>query len=469
VNQIHLFPSVNIHDGSLMKSIGATLLSFLLMAKPAFTQEMKAEISQAIPLGAQTKTIQTSQNGLNLTVGKTLSYRFKSPVARIAVGNTSIADVLSTTALDMQLLGKKTGSTNVIIWYKDGSNSTFDLIVGGDANYLSGLLHQLLPAGNSFEITAAGDSIVLAGIAKDADTVQKAIRITEEASGRKVLNLLSTQSLPQVLLEVKMAEIDRSVASALGISVSNTNFAYSLLGSAGSTAVGRFGSGAGSTLAFLQASEANGLIKILAEPNIMAISGQEGNFLSGGTIYLPVAQGGAYNAGAVITLQPVDYGVGVRFTPTVLSGNRINLKVAPQVSEVSTNGTSISSNGQTIVVPNIKKRSASTTVQLGDGQTFAIGGLINNSVQETIAAFPWLASLPIIGALFRSSAFNSQRSELIILVTPHIVRPMDGKPGLPTDDYVPPTYGEFFYKGKMEGDAIPSKSQKNQEQGNALQ
>ncbi|CAM3820550.1 type II and III secretion system protein family protein [Polynucleobacter arcticus] len=453
------------HFGFIRKAFVVTLIFALNAVNPAFSQERVVGIPTPTSVVAQSKSIEAAQNSIALTVGKTLSYRFKAPVARIAIGNINIADVLSTTAMDVQFLGKKTGSTNVIIWYKDGGSSTLDLIVVGDANYISNLLYKLLPSGNVFQINSAGESIVLAGIAKDADTVQKAVRITEEASGRKVLNMLSTESLPQVLLEVKIAEIDRSVSSALGISFANSNFSYSLIGTGGSTALAAFGAGAGSTQAFLQASEANGLIKILAEPNIMAISGQEGNFLSGGTVYLPISQASGYG-NAVVTLTPVEYGIGVRFTPTVLGGNRINLKVAPKVSDVSSNGFSISANGQTQVVPNIKSRSASTTVQLSDGQTFAIGGLINNSVQESIAAFPWLASLPIIGALFRSSAFNSQRSELIILVTPRIVKPLDEKPSIPTDNFVQPSYSEFFLEGKMEGNPNPSKLQNTQEQSN---
>jgi pilus assembly protein CpaC len=200
----------------------------------------------------------------------------------------------------------------------------------------------------------------------------------------------------------------------------------------------------------LQAQINSGLIKILAEPNIMAISGQEGEFLSGGIVFLPVPQSTG-TGGSVITLQPQNYGVGVKFTPTVLSEGRINLKVSPQVSEVQTQGITVSAGGSTSVLPSITTRQASTTVQLYDGQSFAIGGLIKNNVAEVISAFPGLANVPVLGALFRSASFKADRSELLIVVTPHVVQPVPNKVVLPTDKYIPPTQAEFFVNGQLEG------------------
>ncbi|MBU3545436.1 type II and III secretion system protein family protein [Polynucleobacter sp. MWH-Mekk-B1] len=444
-------------------------LGFLSISTPfSYVSAQEVKVNSEMPAPMSAPAPNELRSSVPLTVGKTFTYTFRAPVTRISIANPAIADVLTATATDVQLLGKKSGSTNLTAWYRDGGTTTFDVFVGGDTNYLQGLFKQLLSPGNSIQITPAGESIVLSGKAKDAETVQKAVRISEEATGRKVLNMLSTEDLPQVLLEVKIAEIDKTVADALGIAVGGTNFSYNILGGTPSasslvpTGFAAVGAGAGAASLFLQANETNGLVKILAEPNIMAISGQEGNFLSGGTIYLPVPQSGGTNGGTVITLQAVQYGIGVRFTPTVLGGGKINLRVAPQVSDVSPNGFAITANGQTQVVPQIKSRNASTTVQLEDGQTFAIGGLISNNVQESIAAFPWLASLPIIGALFRSSSFNASRSELIILVTPHIVKPLANKPATPTDSYVQPSFNEFFLNGKMEG-SKPSPTSTNQE------
>lgn len=279
------------------------------------------------------------------------------------------------------------------------------------------------------------------------------------------MNMLTTQHLPQVLIEVKIAEVKKEVLDTLGVNVSGTDFAFAAIGGAalGATApvagmspnaAGRFGS----TNAWLQAQMATGAITLLAEPNIMAISGQEGRFLAGGKVFLPITQSNAVGGSPVITLQEQPYGVGIKFTPTVLDGGRINLKVQPEVSEVSSQGIPVVSGNSTTILPTILTRQASTTVQLYDGQSFAIGGLIKSNVTEVISAFPGLASIPIIGALFRSSSFNSGRTELLIIVTPRIVQPLSDKPQLPTDKFRQPSPSEFFLEGKME--ASPPESGK---------
>ena len=400
-------------------------------------------------------TNSVGNEAMTLSVGKSSVYKYRNPITRISVSNPAVADVMLTSPREVHFLGKKTGTTNVTLWYEDGRTTNLDIYVGGgDARFIKELFDELLPTEKSIKITAAGESLILSGKVTDAETVQKAVRITEEASGRKVLNMLATNDLDQVLLEVKIAEIDKTIADALGIQAQGNNFSFNMLGSAAlgfsATAAANFGSGGGATSTWLQASMASGLVKILAEPNIMAISGQEGQFLSGGTVYLPVAQSGV--SGAVITLQAVPYGIGVKFTPTVLADGKINLKVAPQVSQVSSTGLTVTAGGQTQVIPQILSRSASTTVQLYDGQSFAIGGLISNNVNEVISAFPWLATLPILGPLFRSSSFQNNRSELLIVVIPHIVRPLNTKPMLPTDSYIQPTQAEFFLGGKLQGD-----------------
>jgi pilus assembly protein CpaC len=199
----------------------------------------------------------------------------------------------------------------------------------------------------------------------------------------------------------------------------------------------------------LEAEIKNGLVKILAEPNIIAISGQEGAFLAGGKIFIPVPQSGPN--GTTITLEEREYGVGLRFMPTVLDGGRINLKVTPEVSELAIEGTRVTSGSSTTVLPTISTRRASTTVQLMDGQSFAIGGLIKNNVTEAVSGFPVLSEIPILGALFRSSEFMNDRSELMFLVTPRLVQPLAKAARLPTDGFIPPTRSEFLLNGQLTG------------------
>jgi pilus assembly protein CpaC len=185
----------------------------------------------------------------------------------------------------------------------------------------------------------------------------------------------------------------------------------------------------------------------------MAISGQEGSFLAGGKVLIPVSQGGTVGGASTITLEEKEFGVGVRFMPTVLAGGVINLRVTPEVSEFSSEGLAVTApgvNGRAIV-PLITTRRASTTVQLMDGQSFVIGGLIKNNTTTNIKAFPVLGEIPILGALFRSTAFQSDRSEVLFVVTPRLVKPLGGPVALPTDAYVPPSRQDLFLNGRMEG------------------
>jgi len=276
--------------------------------------------------------------------------------------------------------------------------------------------------------------------------------------------MLTVSANQQVLIEVKVAEVSKKLLDKLGAAMNlqnvNGGWTYSIIAD--------FLSGGGGLLDALRRAtgefitidgeKKDGLVKILAEPNLMAISGQEGSFLAGGKVYFPVAQGttggGFFNVGTTaITLYEQEFGVALKFTPTVLEGGRINLRVAPEVSELSPEGVAIQSfnaAGRTIA-PLITTRRASTTVQLLDGQTFAIGGLIKNNAASDIKAFPVLGEIPIIGALFRSTAFQTDRSELIFVVTPHLVKPMSGNVALPTDNYIEPSRLDLFLGGKMEG------------------
>ena len=199
----------------------------------------------------------------------------------------------------------------------------------------------------------------------------------------------------------------------------------------------------------LDAQKNDSLIKILAEPTLIAMSGQEGSFLVGGRVFIPVPQSSGGGA-PVITLVEREFGVGLKFVPTVLDGGRINLKVAPEVSEIGESIT-FQSGTNTTVLPLFTTRRVSTTVQLFEGQSLVIGGLVRNNITETIKAFPFLGELPIIGALFRSTKFQSDRTELVILVSPSLVKATNKPVTLPTDKFIPPSRGELFVNGKLEG------------------
>ncbi|RYE97240.1 MAG: type II and III secretion system protein family protein, partial [Oxalobacteraceae bacterium] len=259
----------------------------------------------------------------------------------------------------------------------------------------------------------------------------------------------------QVQLEVKVAEVARTLLERLetGVRLSfgsgswTTTLATDFLsglargGLAGLKTNGnRFG---------IDTDKLDGLVRILAEPNVLAISGQEGAFLAGGKFFIPVAQDNNK-----VTLEEKEFGVGLRFTPTVLGGGLINLKVAPEVSELSREGIGISAAGiaGTAIMPLLTTRRASTTVQLHDGQSFAIGGLVRNNLVANLKGLPGLSDVPILGALFRSTDFQQERTELVFVITARLVKPLPaGSLSLPTDRFDPPSRAGVLLGGRLEG------------------
>jgi len=261
------------------------------------------------------------------------------------------------------------------------------------------------------------------------------------------------------MIEVKVAEVSKNLLDKLGVGInasgSSSDWRYGIISDFLSLSNGVLGIAKGNDAITIDAEKRDGLVRVLAEPNIVSISGQEASFLAGGKIFIPTARENGVGT-PVFTLTEKEYGVGLKFTPTVLDGDLINLRVAPEVSELSQTGSPfVSVNGATSVLPSFTTRRAQTTVQLRDGQSFAIAGLIKNNVTETIKRFPLLGDLPVIGALFRSSEFQTDRTELMFIVTPRLVKPTTGPIALPTDNFVPPSRSEFFLEGKLEGSGHP--------------
>lgn len=385
----------------------------------------------------------------------------KGEEAAQAASSNGVADVdvVLLNPSEIYLLGKSVGSTNIIVLSRTGVCTIMDIAVGVDTLTLESRLTQFLP-GSAIKATAAADSVVLNGQVADATQVDRAMSIASAFSGKgagKVINMISVADPQQVMLEVKVAEVSKKLVEKLGAKVNlpkiNGSWTYTILsdflnGSPGSLSASNPSAG---KLIEIDAEKRDGLVKILAEPTIMAISGQEGSFLAGGTILIPIDQSDE-NGG--ITLEEKDFGVSLKFTPTVLADGRINLRVKPEVSEVSPEGVGITGglNGLTrSVLPLIFVRRAETTVQLRDGQSFAIGGLVKNNVVQNMKAFPILGELPILGALFRSSDFETEKTELVFVITPRLVKPLPSDYRLPTDSYIEPSRAEVFLGGKMEG------------------
>ncbi|HEY0563819.1 MAG TPA: type II and III secretion system protein family protein [Methylophilus sp.] len=452
---------------------------------------------------------------LTLPLGKSTVINLPEPLASRSVGDQGVLQAKMIAPQTLYLLGMNIGTTNMIIQGKSGSCTIIDVSVGMDPDALQQTLTELLPEEKNIKVVAAADSLILTGSVEDALTANRAVDIAsayvrrmvmpvqrgEAQTGNqnqnqnqnqgggqnrntdivnpRIINMLSVSAQQQVMLEVKIAEISKTLLDRLGIDFAaakingNSSFFYNILPSiltggtptTNGTIVPRFaespnvtattGSGDSFRGLLLDAEKRDGLVKILAEPSIMAISGQEGSFLAGGRIFIPVAQNNN-GGGTTITLEEKEFGVGVKFTPTVLSGGRINLKVAPEVSELNREGVGITATGisGTAILPSFTSRKASTTVQLMDGQSFAIGGLIKNNTTANIKAFPVLGELPIIGALFRSTDFQKDKTELVFVVTPRLVKPLAARDvRLPTDGYTDPSRSDIFLNGKLEGPA----------------
>ena len=429
-------------------------------------------VSQAAPLSLGADIARLGPP-IRLSVGKSTLRSLTRAVSQIAVNDPKVAGArLLGSSSELYIWGLAPGSTNLILWDKDHRPVIVDIEVGVDADGLQAQLALVFPRETDLkasQIMAMATAFAQRGAGEAAAPVATAGVIPAPAvtgaagagaAGVSVINMLTIAAPQQVMLEVKIAEVSKTLVDQLGASIgaraSSGNWTYSFLSnllSGNPSMIDGFNGKNGNFLT-LDAQKRDGLVKVLAEPNIMAISGQEASFLAGGKIYIPVSQDSATNK---ITLEEKEFGIAVKFTPTVLDGGRINLKVAPEVSELNKDGIGITTGGTagSAILPAFTTRRATTTVQLFDGQSFAIGGLIKNNVTTNIKALPMLGEIPVLGALFRSSDFQTDRTELVFIITPHLVKPLAGDYVLPTDAYVAPSRAEFFLQGKMEGDATP--------------
>jgi pilus assembly protein CpaC len=402
---------------------------------------------------------------IDVVAGKSVVLKSIERVKRVSIADPAIANFVLTSPKEIYITGRTAGITNMTLWKEKGGYSIYDIEVGIDLSRLKQQIHQILPAEKDLVVTATHDSITLLGRVSSSANLSHALAIARAyAPEGKVHNLAEVRGVQQVMLEVRVAEMQRNLVRRLGV-----NFNYftqsgkfginklaglteldgskldgSILVSPAVNALFRFNWSSATWTGFIDALKADGLIKILAEPTLIALSGQNAYFLAGGEYPVPVPQGLG-----TVAIEYKSFGVGLSFTPTVLANNKINMKVAPEVSELDFSN-AIQFSG--LVVPGLSTRKAETVVELADGQSFAIAGLLRDTVRDAIEKFPLLGDIPILGALFRSRSFQKNETELVIIVTPHLVKPLDlQKQPLPTDFYVEPNDREFYILGLMEG------------------
>jgi len=396
------------------------------------------------------------------------------PIAKAMVGSSDIADILPVTDRSIYVLGKKMGTTSLTLYDSAGRViSIIDIAVGPDVEALSDQINELIP-GSKIDARISNDSVVLTGMVNSAGAADRAAQLAKAFAGDKVINLVTMGSSQQVMLEVRFAEVNRTAGKDIGVSAfaNSDNGKFRSVTGSGSQLVPdpdtgegilqlsaitdafgifrqRFSIGKLNIDATLNALESRGLAKTLAQPTLVALSGEKASFLAGGEFPVPVAQqssAGGGNGNQAITVEFKPFGVSLGFTPTVLGDKTISMIVEPEVSALDPTASITVGN---IVIPGLRTRRASTTLELRDGESFAIAGLLQKDFETTIKQVPILGSLPIIGSLFRSSGFKKGETELLIVVTPRLVAPI--KPSqvrLPTDRVADPGELNTFLLGQ---------------------
>lgn len=437
------------------------------------------------------------QSTMQAVVGHVVVLPLPEPVSRVVVGDPKVADYRLTSRTELFVLGKSVGTTNFLLWRPGGPPVSLIVKVSADLDPLVESLKTALPQEQDIELMMASGSVVLRGSVADVGAADAAVQLAQAytrqlnrylassvggsasggasagatpataaspasspsssggASGQsQVINLLRIRDAQQVMLDVRIAEVSKSLLDKLGLRVQAAgggdirwNVLSSFLGGGGATAGLLFSNG---NAINLEAEKQDGLVRILAEPTIVAMSGQEGSFLVGGKVYIPITQS-VGTGGTAVTLQEREFGVGLKFVPTVLDGGRISLKVAPEVSEISKESINSGNQSGSALLPAFTTRRVSTTVQLQDGQSLVIGGLVRNSSSANRNAFPILGEIPILGALFRSNQFVADLTELVVVVRARLVQATETPPSLPTDSVRPPTRREFFLDNQLQG------------------
>ncbi len=422
-----------------------------------------------LPAGAQVAS--TAGPGLHagtleVPLNKSEVVNADRPIAKAMIGNDQIADILPLTDRSIYVLGKKMGTTSLTLYDVRGRViAVMDVAVGPDFETLQTQIDDMVP-GEKIVARMSNESIILTGTVSSPAAAQRADQLARTYAGDKVVNLISVGSSQQVMLEVQFAEVNRSSGKQIGLGITGNSAGGSFSGGSGvgsslipggaglvklDSITGMFGIfrqdfsiGGLSLQGILNALESKGLSRTLAKPTLIALSGERASFLAGGEFPVPSVQNGGTTPS--ISVEFKTFGVSLAFTPTVLTDSTINMVVEPEVSEIDPSA-SLTLGG--ITIPGLRTRRVSTTLELRDGESFAIAGLLQNDTKVNISQLPILGSLPIIGSLFRSTRYQKGETELLIIVTPHLVAPIrPGQVRLPTDRVAEPNQLKTFLMGQ---------------------
>jgi pilus assembly protein CpaC len=430
---------------SRVGGLALAALAGLAIARPAPAQDVVS--SSVTPSGV-----------IDLALGNSHVVSHPVVIRRVSIADPDVADAVPVSSQEIVVNGKASGTTTLLLWDNSGGRRMYQVHVSPDVTSLEADLRELFP-NDSISVISAGGSVILSGHASQQLSADRAVAIAAGFLGvapddATIVNHISVPDPGQVLLQVRFAEVSRTAIEKAGINflrVNPNDYSGGISTGRPTPPTGELGLAPGAPTnvaqtfsdalniflishdnnvgAFIQALKSNGLFRSLAEPNLLAVHGEEASFLAGGEFPYPVVQGGA-NVGSV-TIQFREYGIRLNFTPTIQPSGNIRLHVAPEVSTLDfANGLTL----QGFNIPSILSRKAETEIELLDGQTFAIAGLIDNAIIEDIDKIPVLGDIPVLGSLFRSKEMRQNKSELLVLVTPRLVQPMDQAPPVPTGE-----------------------------------
>ncbi|KPU83920.1 general secretion pathway protein [Marinosulfonomonas sp. PRT-SC04] len=449
------------------KFMKAALLGFAVLGFAVF--------ATALPTSVEAETLRVmrgaASSALKVPMNRAVVVESDVPFAELSIANPAIADISTLSDRTIYVLGKLPGRTTLTLLSGDGRLITnVEVQVTPDITEFKERLRQILP-GENIEVRTANDGIVMSGTVSSIGKLDRALDLAERYAPDRVSNLMSVGGTQQVMLKVRFAEMNRTVSKQLSAGLFVNGIGSTLSGSIGAGSAALEGGNAIGTAAstilnlnneavgqaaigftigstqfgiLLEALESKGVVRTLAEPNLIALSGQEAKFLAGGEYPVPVSRG---DDGIAVVYKP--FGIELSFTPRVVGDGIINLSITASVSSLDpSNGFS----SESFNIDAFKRREVSTTVEMRDGESFAIAGLLQDDFRDLNSQVPWLGDIPILGALFRSSEYQRSQSELVIIITPHLVTPTRGEAlALPTDRIKIPTESELFLFGKVAG------------------
>jgi pilus assembly protein CpaC len=453
------------YDRFLKAAVAGVALS-MTAAAPAIAQDSALRVLRG-----------AASNALDVPMNRAVVVESDVPFTELSIANPGIADISSLSDRTIYVLGKEPGRTTLTLLSADGRLITnVEVHVSPDMAEFKERLTQILP-GENIEVRTANDGIVLSGTVSSTARLDRALDLAQRYAPDRVSNLMSVGGTQQVMLKVRFAEMQRSVSKALSSSLSLNGTSLqngrnirggsnTTVGEAGITnalnnivptanannGAFLFGFGAGGVEVgvLLEALESRGVVRSLAEPNLTALSGQQATFLAGGEYPVPVS---SEDGGISVEYKP--FGVELNFTPRVVDGDIINLELLAAVSAIDPSN-SFSANGFEISA--FSRRETSTTVEMRDGESFAIAGLLSDDFTDLSGQVPWIGDVPILGALFRSAEYARRQTELVIIVTPHLVSPTRGTAlALPTDRVRPPSEQDLFLFGRVTAASAPTR------------